>query len=37
MRLLEFWEFLKIFVRDLYANDAIAEFGTFPEFSDSIT
>jgi hypothetical protein len=30
-------EFLKIFVRDLYANRAIVEFGTFPEFTVSVT
>jgi len=27
MQLLELWEFLKFFVRDLYANPAIEEFG----------
>jgi len=29
MRLLEFWEFLKILVRDLYANREIVGIGKF--------
>jgi hypothetical protein len=29
MQLLELWEFLRFFVRDLYANLAIVEFGNF--------
>ena len=33
----EFWELLKIFVRDLYANQAIVEFGEFQALSVSIT
>jgi hypothetical protein len=33
----EFWEFLKIFVRDLYANQKIVDFGTFQAFSVSVT
>ena len=37
MRLLEFWEFLKISVRDLYANRGILEFGKFQPFSVSVT
>jgi hypothetical protein len=37
MLLLEFWEFLKIFVRDLYANQVVVEFGEFPAFSVSVT
>jgi len=34
---LKFWEFLKFFVRDLYANLAIVEFGKFQAFSVSVT
>jgi len=34
---LTFWEFLKIFVRDLYANQAIVEFGEFQALSVSVT
>jgi hypothetical protein len=37
MQLLGFWEFLKFFVRDLYANLAIVEFGEFQAFSVSVT
>jgi hypothetical protein len=37
MQLLGFWEFLKIFVRDLYANLAIVEFCKFQAFSVSVT
>ena len=37
MQLLGFWEFLKIFVRDLYANLAIVEFGEFQAFAVSVT
>jgi len=37
VQLLEFWEFLKIFVRDLYANLAIAEIGNFQAISVSVT
>lgn len=37
MQLLGFWEFLKLFVRDLYANQAIVEFGEFQAFSVSVT
>jgi hypothetical protein len=33
----EFWEFLKIFVRDLYAKQKIVDFGTFQAFSVSVT
>jgi hypothetical protein len=37
MQLLGFWEFLKFFVRDLYANLAIVEFYNFQAFSVSVT
>jgi hypothetical protein len=37
MQQLEFWRFLKIFVRDLYANQAIVEFDEFQAFSVSVT
>ena len=37
VQLLEFWEFLKLFVRDLYANLAIVEFGKFQAFLVSVT
>jgi hypothetical protein len=37
MQLLGFWEFLKFFVRDLYANQAIVEFGEFQAFAVSVT
>jgi hypothetical protein len=37
MQLLGFWEFLKFFVRDLYANAAIVEFRNFQAFSVSVT
>jgi hypothetical protein len=37
MQLLGFWEFLKFFVRDLYANLAIVEFGEFQAFAVSVT
>ena len=37
MHLLEFWEFLKIFVRNLYASQAVVEFGTFQAFAVSVT
>jgi hypothetical protein len=37
MQLLGFWEFLKFFVRDLYANQAIVEFVEFQAFSASVT
>jgi hypothetical protein len=37
VQLLEFWEFLKLFVRDLYANLAIVEFGKFQAFLISVT
>ena len=37
MQLLGFWEFLKIFVRDLYANLAIMEFCNFQAFLVSVT
>jgi hypothetical protein len=37
VQLLEFWEFLKLFVRDLYANPAIVEFGKFQAFAVSVT
>jgi hypothetical protein len=36
-QLLGFWEFLKFFVRDLYANLAIVEFCNFQAFSVSVT
>jgi hypothetical protein len=35
--LLEFWEFVKFFVRDLYANPAFVEIGEFQTFSVSVT
>jgi hypothetical protein len=37
MQLLDFWEFLKFFVRDLYANQAMVEFGEFEAFLGSAT
>jgi hypothetical protein len=37
MQQLEFWEYLKIFVRDLYANLAIVEIAEFQAFSVSVT
>jgi len=37
VQLLEFWEFLILFVRDLYANLAIVEFENFHAFSVSVT
>jgi len=37
MHLLGFWEFLKFFVRDLYANLAIVGFGEFKAFAVSVT
>jgi hypothetical protein len=37
VKLLEFWEFLDLFVRDLYANQAIVEFGNFQAISVSVT
>lgn len=37
MHLLGFWEFLKFFVRDLYAKLAIVEFSGFQAFSVSVT
>jgi hypothetical protein len=37
MQLLGFWEFLKFFVRDLYANLAIVEFCKFQALSVSVT
>ena len=37
MQLLGFWEFLKFFVRDLYANLAIVELCRFQAFSVSVT
>jgi len=37
MQLLGFWEFLKFFVRDLYANLAIVEFCNFQAFAVSVT
>jgi hypothetical protein len=36
MQLLGFWEFLKFFVRDLYASLAIVEFCNSKAFSDSV-
>jgi len=37
IQLLGFWEFLNFFVRDLYANQAIVEFGKFQAISVSVT
>jgi hypothetical protein len=37
MQLLGIWEFLKFFVRDLYANLAIVVFDKFQAFSVSVT
>jgi len=37
MQLQEFWDFLKFFVRDLYAKLAIVEFSGFQAFSVSVT
>jgi hypothetical protein len=37
MRLLKFWEFPKIFVRDLYANTANMEIGKSQALSVSVT
>jgi hypothetical protein len=36
MQLLEIWEFLKMFVRDVYADLAILEFCEFRAFSVSV-
>ena len=37
MQLLGFWEFLRFFARDLYANLAIVEFVEFQTFLVSVT
>ena len=37
MQLLGFWEFLRFFARDLYANLAIVEFVEFQTFLVAVT